>query len=221
MLPLYPQYSATTTASVFDKVTAELQGWRWLPELRFVNQYHDDPAYIQALADSVQAFQEAHGRPERLMMSFHGLPQAFCAAGDPYYCHCQKTARLLAERLQLASDDYAVTFQSRLGVKAWLQPYTDATLKALPAQGIRRVQVVCPGFSADCLETLEEVALENRDYFLAAGGASYQYIPCLNDQPGHIACLRGLVERHLQGWKPVTGGDPATRVRAQALGAKN
>lgn len=221
VLPLYPQYSATTTASVFDKVTAELQGWRWLPELRFVNQYHDDPAYIQALADSVQAFQEAHGRPERLMMSFHGLPQAFCAAGDPYYCHCQKTARLLAERLQLASDDYAVTFQSRLGVKAWLQPYTDATLKALPAQGIRRVQVVCPGFSADCLETLEEVALENRDYFLAAGGASYQYIPCLNDQPGHIACLRGLVERHLQGWKPVTGGDPATRVRAQALGAKN
>ncbi|MFZ1539054.1 MAG: ferrochelatase [Chromatiaceae bacterium] len=221
VLPLYPQYSATTTASVFDKVTAELQGWRWLPELRFVNQYHDDPAYIQALADSVQAFQEAHGRPERLMMSFHGLPQAFCAAGDPYYCHCQKTARLLAERLQLAGDDYAVTFQSRLGVKAWLQPYTDETLKALPAQGIRRVQVVCPGFSADCLETLEEVALENRDYFLAAGGASYQYIPCLNDQPGHIACLRGLVEKHLQGWEPVTGGDPATLARAQALGAKN
>ncbi len=221
VMPLYPQYSGSTTASVFDTVTAQLRGWRWIPELRFVNQYHDDAGYIQALADSVQAFQEAHGRPERLVMSFHGLPQAYFDAGDPYYCHCQKTARLLAESLKLTAQDYAVTFQSRLGVKAWLKPYTDESLKALPAQGIRRVQVVCPGFSADCLETLEEVAMENRDHFLAAGGESYQYIPCLNDGAGHIRFLRDLIERHLQGWERVTGGDPPTLARAQALGAKH
>lgn len=219
ILPLYPQYSATTTASVFDKVTTEIQTWRWIPELRFVNQYHDDPAYIQALAAAVQVFQAANGRPDRLIMSFHGLPQAFCEAGDPYYCHCQKTARLLAESLQLSSEDYQVSFQSRLGVKAWLQPYTDEVLKALPAQGIRRVQVICPGFSADCLETLEEIALQNRDFFLVAGGESYQYIPCLNDDPGHIACLRNLIQRHLQGWEGVTPSDPATPTRARALGA--
>ena len=221
VLPLYPQYSGTTTASVFDTVTAEIRRWRWIPELRFVNQYHDDAGYIQALADSVQAFQETNGRPDQLIMSFHGLPQAYCEAGDPYYCHCQKTARLLAERLQLASADYQVTFQSRLGVKAWLKPYTDETLKALPAQGVRRVQVICPGFSADCLETLEEVAMENRDFFLGAGGESYQYIPCLNDSAGHIRFLRDLIERHLQGWERVTGGDPASLTRAQALGAKH
>ena len=221
VLPLYPQYSATTTASVFDTVTAEIRRWRWIPELRFVNQYHDDAGYIQALADSVQAFQEVNGRPDQLIMSFHGLPQAYCEAGDPYYCHCQKTARLLAERLQLSSADYRVTFQSRLGVKAWLKPYTDETLKALPAEGVRRVQVICPGFSADCLETLEEVAMENRDFFLGAGGESYQYIPCLNDSAGHIRFLRDLIERHLQGWELVTGGDPASLTRAQALGAKH
>ncbi|MGB8145005.1 MAG: ferrochelatase [Chromatiaceae bacterium] len=220
VLPLYPQYSGTTTASVFDTVTAEIRRWRWIPELRFVNQYHDDAGYIQALADSVHTFQDANGRPDRLIMSFHGLPQTYFDAGDPYYCHCQKTARLLAESLQLSSEDYRVTFQSRLGVKAWLKPYTDETLKALPAQGVRRVQVLCPGFSADCLETLEEVAMENRDYFLGAGGESYQYIPCLNDGAGHINFLRGLIERHLQGWELVTGGDPATLARARALGAK-
>ncbi|MFZ1574298.1 MAG: ferrochelatase [Chromatiaceae bacterium] len=221
VLPLYPQYSGTTTASVFDTVTAEIRRWRWIPELRFVNQYHDDAGYIQALADSVHTFQEANGRPDQLIMSFHGLPQTYFDAGDPYYCHCQKTARLLAESLQLSSTDYRVTFQSRLGVKAWLKPYTDETLKALPAQGVRRVQVLCPGFSADCLETLEEVAMENRDYFLEAGGESYQYIPCLNDGAGHINFLRDLIERHLQGWELVTGGDPATLARAQALGAKH
>ncbi len=220
VLPLYPQYSATTTASVFDAVTAELRRWRWIPELRFINQYHDDPGYIQALADSVRAFQELHGRPDRLMMSFHGLPQAYFDAGDPYYCHCQKTARLLAESLELSANDYGVTFQSRLGRQPWLKPYTDETLKSLPAQGIHQVQVICPGFSADCLETLEEIAVENRGHFLAAGGESYQYIPCLNDGAAHIAFLHGLIERHLQGWETATSDGPATLARALALGAK-
>jgi len=219
VLPLYPQYSGTTTASVFDAVTREISGWRWIPELRFVNQYHDDPALIAALADSVRAYQARHGRPQRLVMSFHGLPQAYCDAGDPYFCQCHKTARLLAERLELATEDYAIAFQSRLGVKAWLQPYTDAYLQGLPAQGIRRVQVICPGFSADCLETLEEVAMENRDHFLAKGGESYDYIPCLNDGEGHIAFLKGLIHRHLQGWEPAPFDGPASLARAKALGA--
>ncbi len=219
VLPLYPQYSATTTASVFDAVTREMRGWRWLPEMRFINQYHDDPGYIAALADSVRAYQAEHGRSQRLVMSFHGLPQAYFDAGDPYYCHCQKTARLLAESLGLAPEDYAVTFQSRLGVKAWLQPYTDEYLQGLPAQGIRHVQVICPGFSVDCLETLEEVAMENRDHFLAKGGESYDYIPCLNDGEGHIAFLQGLVQRHLRGWEPAPFNGPASLARAKALGA--
>lgn len=219
VLPLYPQYSATTTASVFDAVTREMRGWRWLPEMRFINQYHDDPGYIAALADSVRAYQAEHGPSQRLVMSFHGLPQAYFDAGDPYYCHCQKTARLLAESLGLAPEDYAVTFQSRLGVKAWLQPYTDEYLQGLPAQGIRHVQVICPGFSVDCLETLEEVAMENREHFLAKGGESYDYIPCLNDGEGHIAFLQGLVQRHLRGWEPAPFNGPASLARAKALGA--
>ena len=219
VLPLYPQYSGTTTASVFDAVTQEISGWRWIPELRFVNQYHDDPGFIAALAESVRAYQAEHGRPQRLVMSFHGLPRAYFDAGDPYYCQCQKTARLLAETLGLTAEDYAVTFQSRLGVKAWLQPYTDEYLQGLPPQGIRRVQVICPGFSADCLETLEEVAMENRDHFLAKGGEAYDYIPCLNDGAGHIAFLQGLVHRHLQGWEPVPCDGPASLARAKALGA--
>jgi ferrochelatase len=219
VLPLYPQYSATTTASVFDAVTREMRGWRWLPEMRFINQYHDDPGYIAALADSVRAYQAMHGPSQRLVMSFHGLPQAYFDAGDPYYCHCQKTARLLAESLGLAPEDYAVTFQSRLGVKAWLQPYTDEYLQGLPAQGIRHVQVICPGFSVDCLETLEEVAMENREHFLAKGGESYDYIPCLNNGEGHIAFLQGLVQRHLRGWEPAPFNGPASLARAKALGA--
>jgi ferrochelatase len=219
VLPLYPQYSATTTASVFDAVTREMRGWRWIPEMRFISQYHDDPGYIAALVDSVRAYQAHHGRPQRLVMSFHGLPQAYFDAGDPYYCHCQKTARLLAESLGLAPEDYAVTFQSRLGVKAWLQPYTDEYLQGLPAQGIRHVQVICPGFSADCLETLEEVAMENRDHFLAKGGESYDYIPCLNDGDAHIAFLKGLIHRHLRGWEPAPFNGPASQARAKALGA--
>ena len=200
VLPLYPQYSATTTASIFDAVTAGLQRWRWLPELRFVNHYHDDPAYIAALAESVRRFQAGHGVPDKLLLSFHGIPREYFLAGDPYFCECQKTGRLLAEALELPAERWQLTFQSRLGPKAWLKPYTDKTLESLGKAGTKSVQVICPGFSADCLETLEEIAMENRDTFLGAGGSEYRYIPCLNDSAEHIDMLAGLVERHLQGW---------------------
>jgi ferrochelatase len=200
VLPLYPQYSATTTASIFDAVTAELRTWRWLPEVRFVNNYHDHPGYIEALADSVRAYQSEHGQPDRLLMSFHGIPQEYFLAGDPYSCECHKTARLLADALGVGDHQWQLSFQSRLGPKQWLQPYTDQTLKSMGSEGVGKVQVICPGFSVDCLETLEEIAMENREVFLEAGGKEYGYIPCLNDRPQHIAALTELVEGHIAGW---------------------
>jgi len=203
VLPLYPQYSGTTTASSFDAVTDELSTWRWLPELRFINQYHDDPAYIDALAASVRAVWSEHGKPERLLFSFHGIPKRYFVAGDPYHCQCHKTARLVAERLALPEERWLVSFQSRVGRDEWLQPYTDETLRRWASTGIRDVQVIAPGFSADCLETLEEIKVENRDHFLAAGGERYRYIPCLNDRPEHLNMLAGLVRRHICGWPEV------------------
>jgi ferrochelatase len=214
VLPLYPQYSATTTASVFDAVTAELQRWRWLPELRFVNHYHDDAAYIDALAASVRRFQATHGTPDRLLMSFHGIPRRYFLSGDPYHCECQKTGRLLAEALGLATNRWQLSFQSRVGREEWLRPYTDETLSRWGAQGVRSVQVICPGFAADCLETLEEIALQNRDNFIGAGGKDYAFIPCLNDEPAHIAALSALVRRHLQGWPEADPGYDAARAAA-------
>lgn len=202
VMPLYPQYSASTTASTFDAVAATLARWRWLPELRFVNNYHDDAGYIDALAQSVREYWAEHGEPDRLIMSFHGIPRDYFLAGDPYHCECHKTARLLAEKLQLDEDRWQLTFQSRLGPRKWLEPYTDQTLKTLPAQGVRNVHVICPGFSADCLETLEEINMENREFFLSAGGQQFGYIPCLNDQPRHINALAALVRRHTEGWMP-------------------
>jgi ferrochelatase len=200
VLPLYPQYSASTMASTFDAVAAVLRKWRWLPELRFVNHYHDNPAYIETLAASVREYWSSHGEPETLVMSFHGLPKDYFLAGDPYFCECHKTARLLADALELPAQRWRLTFQSRLGPKEWLKPYTDHTLAALAKDGVKNVHVVCPGFSADCLETLEEIAMENRDTFLEAGGAEYGYIPCLNDRAAHIDMLAGLVAQHVQGW---------------------
>jgi len=200
VLPLYPQYSATSTAAIFDAVCAELRHWRAIPELRFVNDYHDQPAYIAALADSVHAFQAEHGQPERLLMSFHGIPQDYADKGDPYPCQCEVTAERLAGALALERRDWQFSFQSRLGPRDWLKPYTDFTLEQLGREGVRHVQVICPGFSADCLETLEEIAMENRDVFLAAGGATYEYIPCLNDAPAHIDMMVQLVEQHTRGW---------------------
>ena len=200
VLPLYPQYSATTTASSFDAIYQELQRWRWIPELRFINGYADHTAYISALVQSVeQAWQEG-GRSELLIFSFHGTPQRYFEAGDPYYCFCQKSARLVAEKLGLSKEQYRVTFQSRFGKEPWLQPYTDATLASLPASGVKSVSVICPGFSVDCLETIEEIEVENRDVFLAAGGESFQYIPALNASESHIEMMKQLVEQHCLGW---------------------
>ena len=200
VLPLYPQYSATTTASTFDAIADELKGWRWLPELRFVNHYHDNPDYIAALADSVRRYQQQHGKPDKLVMSFHGIPREYFLKGDPYHCECHKTARLLAESLGLKPDQWQLTFQSRLGPKEWLKPYTSEALGILPAGGVKKVQVVCPGFSADCLETLEEIAMENKAVFLEAGGESYGYIPALNTDTAHIDMIAGLVARHAADW---------------------
>ena len=201
ILPMYPQYSATTTASVFDAVTDELQGWRWLPDMRFINSYHDQPAYIDALAKSILKHWNARERkPEMLIFSFHGIPKSYVNNGDPYYCQSLKTARLVAEKLLLKDIKWKVTFQSRVGREEWLQPYTDITLKQLAHKGIKSVDVVCPGFSADCLETLEEINIENREIFLSRGGEDFDYIPCLNDDETHINALSELVVQHSFGW---------------------
>ncbi len=204
VLPLYPQYSATTTASTYDAVSHVLRGWRTLPELRFVNHYHDHPLYIAALAASVRKHWDTHGKPEKLIMSFHGIPQAYHEAGDPYCEQCRTTGQLLAKSLSLQETAWVVSFQSRLGPKQWLTPYTDLTLEKLAQNGIRRVQVICPGFSADCLETLEEIAIENKNGFIQAGGKEYSYIPCLNTNDDHIELLVGLLRQHLGGWHLVT-----------------
>jgi len=226
VLPLYPQYSASTTASTFDAVTRELQNWRRIPELRFVNHYHDNEAYIDALADSIREFREDHGDADKLLMSFHGVPMEYLLNGDPYHCECHKTARLLAEKLGLDDNSYKVSFQSRLGPKEWLKPYTDHTLEALGQAGTEKVQVVCPGFSADCLETLEEIAMENCETFQHAGGKEYQYIPCLNDSDKHIEMMRLLVDQHTAGWELLTSADQqaaaqACQQRAKSMGAEN
>jgi ferrochelatase len=197
VLPLYPQYSDTTTAAVHDAVTAALQGGAWQPQLNYVDSYYDHPSYINALADSVRHYQSIHGIPEKLVMSFHGIPEDYVEAGDPYAGECEETARLLADALGLSSQQWCQTYQSRLGPKQWLQPYTIEQLVVLAENGVRKVQVVCPGFSVDCLETLEEIALENRAAFLEAGGEAYDYIPCLNDHPDHINLFAELVTQNL------------------------
>jgi ferrochelatase len=200
VLHAYPQYSATTTASVIDAVNAWSARVRRVPELRFVGDYHDDTAYIEALAQSVLRHWQQRGRPEQLVMSFHGIPARNIRLGDPYETQCLATARLLAGRLQLTSAQYRVTFQSRFGRARWLQPYTEPTLRELAASGVSRVDVMCPGFPADCLETLEEIAMEGRNAFLQAGGKEFRYIPCLNDSNAWITALAGIAERHLAGW---------------------
>lgn len=222
VLPLYPQYAAATTASVFDAVYAWAARARRVPELRFVNRYHDDDGYIAALARRIETHWQTHGRAERLVLSFHGVPERTLHLGDPYHCECQKTARLLRERLSLAPEQVVVTFQSRFGRARWLQPYTEPTLVALARSGVQRVDVACPGFTSDCLETLEEIAQEAREAFLHAGGQEFRYIPCLNDQHEWIAALSAIAIRHLQGW-PLLPMDSTQRQaqadRAQRLGA--
>ncbi|WP_332740387.1 ferrochelatase [Hydrogenophaga sp.] len=224
VLPAYPQYSATTTASVVDAVATWAAKVRNLPELRFINRYHDHLGYIQGLAKSIRAHWAAHGQSEQLVMSFHGVPARTLQLGDPYHCECHKTARLLAEQLGLAKDRYKVTFQSRFGKARWLEPYTEPTLIELAGKGLKSVDVVCPGFTSDCLETLEEINMEAREAFLHAGGQSFQYIPCLNDRPEWIRALTDVAEQHLQGWPTKTADNPmelqASRERALALGAQ-
>jgi len=222
VLPLYPQYSATTTASVFDRVAAALARWRWIPELRFVTQYHDDPAYIDALARSVRAHWNQHGR-KHLLFSFHGLPKRYLLDGDPYHCQCHKTARLVAESLALGAEEFSVSFQSRVGREEWLRPYTDEVLAQYAVAGPREITTICPGFATDCLETLEEIALRNREDFIAQGGSEFDYVPALNDSPAHVAVLAGIIERAASGWPDPgrhRGGETdAIRERARALGA--
>jgi ferrochelatase len=216
VLPLYPQYAAATTGSTFDAVADELRVWRWVPELRFVNHYHDDPAYIRALAASVRDAWADGGPAEKLLFSFHGIPRRYFLAGDPYYCQCQKLARLAADELGLPKERWEVSFQSLFGKEEWIKPYTDKTIAAMARSGIRSLDVVCPGFSADCLETLEEIDGLNREIFQHAGGERYRYIPALNDRPDHVRVLADLVERNLAGWVETPAGRSEERERAVA-----
>ena len=202
VVPMFPQYCGATTAAVFDQVSAALRTSRHLPALRFVSDYHDEPAYIAALAASVEEHRRQFGVTRHLLMSFHGIPERYVAQGDPYRAHCEGTARLLAHRLGLAGDAWSVSFQSRFGRARWLQPYTSEVLAGMPARGIASVSVICPGFSADCLETLEEIGIENRDAFKGAGGETYHYIAALNARPDHVAALRTVV---LRGAQPMHG----------------
>lgn len=214
VLPLYPQYSATTTATAIDKVGEVLARLRNQPEVRFVKHFHDHPGYIEALKKSVLAHWQKHGRAQdvggKLVMSFHGVPRRTLDLGDPYHCECLKTGRLLGEALGLTPEEYLVTFQSRFGKAEWLQPYTAPTLAGLGRAGMKRVDILCPGFPADCLETLEEIAMEGKEEFQHAGGGDYHYIPCVNDSAPFIDALADLATQHLAGW-------PVSRAQTGAL----
>lgn len=227
VLPLYPQYASSTTASAFDVVFRTVGRMRNAPALRTVKHYHDHPAYIAALAKQVNEYWMTNGRPGKLVMSFHGVPRFTLDRGDPYHCECQKTGRLLAEELGLKPDAYVVSFQSRFGRAEWLKPYTIELMEKLGKQKLGRVDVICPGFVADCLETLEEIAIENKTAFLAAGGREFHYIPCLNERDEWIRALARIAAENLQGWA-ATDYDrsaaereaQASRSRALAMGAR-
>jgi len=200
ILPLYPQYCAATVGSTFDKVTEILRKWRWIPEIRFVNGYFDDPLYIDCLIKSIKKSWKKKGRAQKIVFSYHGIPKKYLLKGDPYYCFCQKTTRLVVEKMKLKKNDYITTFQSRFGPQEWLTPYTDKTLKKLPKKNIKSVDVISPGFSSDCLETLEELEVENKVNFLSSGGEKFNYINCLNDDPQHLKMLSFLIQKHTKGW---------------------
>lgn len=220
VLPLYPQYSGATNGSTFDALSQVLRKIRWVPDVRFISHYHDFTPYVDALANSIKAHWASHERADKLIFTYHGIPKRYLTLGDPYHCECYKTSRLVAEKLGLSKDEYIVTFQSRFGREEWLQPYTDHTLKLLPEQGIKSVQMICPGFSADCLETIEEIGIENRDYFLKAGGEHYEYIAALNAQPEHIAALSQLIEQNLAGWTPSQRDAQLSAKLASAMGSQ-
>lgn len=226
VLPLYPQYAASSTASALDAVWQALQRLRNMPEIRSVKHYHDHPGYIAALAASVRDYWMRHGRPDQLIMSFHGIPRRSLTLGDPYHCECQKTGRLLAEALLLDKGQYQICFQSRFGRAEWLKPYFAPTIEALGKQRVKRVDVICPGFASDCLETLEEIAMEGKATFLAAGGGEYHYIPALNERDEWLHALSDIALAHLQGWLSDTPyaeqklALEQSRLRAQAMGAE-
>jgi ferrochelatase len=219
LVPLYPQYSASTTATAFDAAFRALARMRNQPEVRTVRHFHDDPGYIAALEQSVRDHWTKRARAQVLVMSFHGIPRRSVDQGDPYYDECQKTGRLLAEALALAPEEYRVTFQSRFGRAEWLKPYTSEVLTALGRGGVGRVDVICPGFVADCLETLEEIAIEGKGLFLDAGGREFHYVPCLNDAHPWIAALTALVERNLAGWTAPPSAEALEALRTRTLAA--
>ena len=200
VLPLYPQYCAATTGSTFDAVALELQKWRWVPSLRFIGSYYDQPLYIQALKNSIEEFWSKNDKPKKLLFSYHGIPKKYLDKGDPYHCFCRKTTRLVAESMNLPEDNYMTTFQSRFGPAEWLQPYTDKTIESLAKEGTDDIHVISPAFSSDCLETIEELNEENREIFMENGGKKFGYIPCLNDRDDHILLLTSLLENELHGW---------------------
>ncbi|MCK5356041.1 MAG: ferrochelatase, partial [Methyloprofundus sp.] len=200
IVPLYPQYSSTTTASVFDAVASELMQWRYVPELHFVSDYHQHPLYIEAIAESVQQAWSKQAKGEILLMSFHGLPDVLTKKGDPYYYQCLKTAELIAEKLQLKEHQWRVVFQSRFGKAKWLQPYCIETLMALPEEGFKSIDIICPGFTIDCLETLEEINMTNKDIFIQAGGEQYQYIAALNDSEASVKLMLDLIENKVTSY---------------------
>ena len=221
LVPLYPQYAASTTGAAYDAVGNWLRRTRNVPEIRWIRHFHDHPAYIRALTRLVSDHWERHGRPARLLMSFHGLPRYTLDKGDPYHCECHKTARLLADALGLAAEEWQISFQSRFGAARWLEPYTVATLREWGRKASGRVDVVCPGFVADCLETLEEIGIEGRHTFLAAGGKEFHLLPCLNAREDWVRALQEICAGHLPGWEPAApDAADATRKRAMALGAK-
>ena len=200
VLPLYPQYCAATTGSTFDAVSMELQQWRWVPSLRFIGSYFDQPLYIEALKNSIEEFWSKNEKPKKLIFSYHGIPKKYLDKGDPYHCFCRKTTRLVAESMNLPEDSHMTTFQSRFGPAEWLQPYTDKTIEKLAKDGIENIHVISPAFSSDCLETIEELNEENREIFMENGGKKFGYIPCLNDRDDHILLLTSLLENELHGW---------------------
>lgn len=224
VIPLFPQYSSSSTASAIDNVCAAMKNIRNLPEIRTVKQYHEHPSYIAALAQNVRDYWDKNGQPDKLIISFHGVPRKNLDNGDPYHCLCQKTGRLLAEALKLNADQYQVCFQSRFGRAEWLTPYTDITLKQLAKVHTQRVDVVCPGFVSDCLETLEEIAIEAKETFIKAGGQEFHYIPCLNERDDWIQALTDITKNHLQGWLNLENKKEElalSRARALEMGAKD
>lgn len=200
VLPLYPQYSGATVGSTFDAVSDYQKSQRWVPELSMVSHYHDHPRYISALADSIRSHWDKHDRADKLLFSYHGIPERFRNAGDPYYCECQKTTRLVVERLDLPESSYQISFQSRFGLGEWVKPYTDKVLVEWAEQGVGSVQVICPAFAADCLETLEEIDIQYQVLFIKHGGHRFEYIPALNVEPAHIDLMAELVHEQVRGW---------------------